>query len=259
MAQGRTEKRVVVAPHADDVSAGVARRLLNRLERRTAAGKTTHIAFSGGRTATAFLDALGHAAPDADVDWSRVHVWWVDELFVSSSRPDRNAALTRVAFLDRVPIPAENVHAMPAADEGMDLDAAAAAYTAELERFSAPDHPWPKFHVCFLGIGADGHIAALFPDRWEIQEIDQVVVPVRDAPAPPPERLTLTRPVINSARSVWLVLTGAQKAPALGLTLAGASYDSVPAAGAKGRHRTVFFVDQDAAANVPEELIDPEF
>lgn len=259
MAHSGREKRVVVAPHADDVSAGVARRLLSRLERRTAAGKTTHLALSGGRTATAFLAALGERAPEAAVDWSRVHVWWVDELFLPAARPDRNEALTRAAFLCRIPIPDENVHAMPSSDAGMDLHAAAAAYAAELERFGTERHPWPNFFVCFLGIGADGHIAALFPDRWEIQEVDQVVVPVRDAPAPPPERLTLTRPVINSARCVWLVLTGAQKAPALGLTLAGASYDSVPAAGAKGRRRTVFFVDEDAAANVPEELIDPEF
>jgi 6-phosphogluconolactonase len=64
--------------------------------------------------------------------------------------------------------------------------------------------------------------------------------------------------VINSARCVWLVVSGTDKAAALGLALAGASYETVPAAGAKGA-RTMFFVDEDAAANVPGELIDQEF
>jgi 6-phosphogluconolactonase len=69
----------------------------------------------------------------------------------------------------------------------------------------------------------------------------------------------MTRPVINSARCVWMVLSGVDKAAALGLALAGASYDSVPAAGAKGLKRTILFVDEAAAQQVPAELIDREF
>ena len=82
---------------------------------------------------------------------------------------------------------------------------------------------------------------------------------MRDSPKPPPERVTLTRPVINGSRRVWLVLAGADKAAALGLALAGASYASVPAAGAKGRRRTIFFIDEAAASQVPPELIDQEY
>ena len=78
---------------------------------------------------------------------------------------------------------------------------------------------------------------------------------MRNSPKPPPERLSLTRPVINSSQRIWLVLAGADKASALGLALAGASRDEVPVAGIKGRRRTVFFVDADAAAEVPEGLI----
>ncbi len=69
----------------------------------------------------------------------------------------------------------------------------------------------------------------------------------------------MTRPVINSSKRVWMVLSGADKASALGLALAGASYASVPAAGAKGRKRTVFFVDKAAAAEVPESLVAPSY
>jgi 6-phosphogluconolactonase len=65
--------------------------------------------------------------------------------------------------------------------------------------------------------------------------------------------------VINGSHRVWLVLAGADKASALGLALAGASYASVPAAGAKGSRRTIFFVDEAAASQVPSELIDQEY
>ncbi len=113
--------------------------------------------------------------------------------------------------------------------------------------------------MCFLGVGPDGHIASLFPDRPEILITDRAVVPVRDSPKPPPDRVSMTRPVINGSQRVWMVLSGADKASALGLALAGASYASVPAAGAKGRKRTVFFVDDAAASQVPPELIDGEY
>jgi 6-phosphogluconolactonase len=80
-----------------------------------------------------------------------------------------------------------------------------------------------------------------------------------DSPKPPPERLTLTLPVINSSDRIWLVLAGSDKASALGLALAGANVNDVPAAGAEGRRRTVFFVDREAAAEVPENLIAPSY
>jgi 6-phosphogluconolactonase len=148
---------------------------------------------------------------------------------------------------------------MAASDAGLTLDEGAAAYAAELARFGDDDRAWPSFAVCFLGVGPDGHIASLFPDRPEITVIDAAVLPVRDSPKPPPERITLTRPVINASKRVWLVLTGADKASALGLALAGANYENVPAAGAKGRKRTVFFVDEAAASEVAPDLIDVDY
>ena len=113
---------------------------------------------------------------------------------------------------------------------------------------------YPRFDVTFLGVGPDGHIASLFPERSGIRERDATVIPVRNSPKPPPERLSLTLPVINSSVRVWLVLAGADKASALGLTLAGASLNEVPAAGVEGTSSTLFFVDADATAEVPESL-----
>jgi 6-phosphogluconolactonase len=254
-----TERRVVVAADQAGVAEIVARRLIGKVAVWTDAGRTVHLSLTGGGTGTATLKAI-HDHPWRDnIDWSLVHVWWSDERFVPRADPERNAGQARAALLDDLDIPAENIHEMAASDEGMDLEAAAAAYTAELAKFAADaDQPWPAFDICLLGVGPDAHIASLFPDRPEIHITDAAVVPVRDSPKPPPDRLSLTRPVINSSARVWMALAGQDKASALGLALAGASYASVPAAGAKGRRRTVLFVDTAAAEQVPAELIDPD-
>ena len=256
MQASSAEKLVVVEPTAAELAERVADRFLTRLKARTRNGRIAHIALTGGSMGGTVLRAVA-AHPKADrIDWSLVHFWWGDERFVAGDDQDRNALQSRSALLDHIEVPAENIHEVAAADSGLTLDEAAAAYAEELARFGDEEQAWPSFAVCFLGVGPDGHIASLFPDRPEVTETDAAVLPVRDSPKPPAERVTLTRPVINSSKRVWLVLTGADKASALGLALAGASYTNVPAAGAKGRKRTIFFVDQAAASEVSEDLID---
>jgi len=256
MPEGWAEKRVVISPDPAALAESVAPRFLSRVAKRVDEGKVAHISLTGGSMGAAVLAAAARNPRAARLDWSRVHFWWSDERFVPLGHADRNDRQAREACLD---VPAENIHATLGSDDGTDLDGAAAAYAAELARFPGAEGPWPSFDVCFLGVGPDGHIASLFPDRSEIQITDRSVVAVRDSPKPPPERITMTRPVINSSKRVWLVLAGADKAAALGLALAGASYASVPAAGAKGRKRTTFFVDQAAASQVPPDLIDREY
>ncbi|MET0812420.1 MAG: 6-phosphogluconolactonase, partial [Microbacterium sp.] len=250
MPEYSTEKRVVIASDPRALAESVAERFLHRVKKRTSQGKRAHISLTGGSMGSAVLAAAAAQHRSTEIDWSLVHFWWSDERFVPVNDPDRNEVQARTAMLDALPIPAENIHAPAAVGDGLSLDEAAEAYADELARFGCAEHPWPTFEICFLGVGPDAHIASLFPDRPEIQIVDRAVVPVRDSPKPPPERVSFTRPVINSSKRVWMVLAGADKAAALGLALAGASYESVPAAGAKGRKRTVFFVDDAAAAQV---------
>lgn len=253
------EKSVVVAETPAELAAGVADRFLTRVRARTRNGRVAHIALTGGSMGGAVLRSVREHPRAGKIDWSLVHFWWGDERFVPRDHADRNSVQSREALLDHIPVPAENVHEIAGPDSGLSLDESAAAYAAELARFGDDGAAWPSFAVCFLGVGPDGHIASLFPDRDEVTVTDAAVLPVRDSPKPPPERVTLTRPVLNWSKRVWLVLTGADKASALGLALAGASYTSVPAAGAKGRKRTIFFVDEAAASEVSPDLIDPAY
>jgi len=254
-----TSKRVVVTTDPAALAEGVAARFIGKVSELADAGRTVHVALTGGTSGVAVLRSAALHPWRDNVDWSRVHFWWSDERFVPRGHADRNDAQAREALLDALDVPEANIHTMAASDDGLELDAAASAYAGELARFASEEGPWPVFDICFLGVGPDGHIASLFPDRPEIHVTTDAVLGVRDSPKPPPERITLTRPVINSSVRVWMVIAGAEKASALGLVLAGASYSSVPAAGAKGRKRTVIFVDEAAASEVPPDLIDPDY
>jgi len=251
------ERRVIVHPDKAALAAAVAARFITKVVDLVGEFDEATIVLTGGTMGSAVLEAVNASPARDSIDWSRINVWWGDERWLPKGDPERNETQARAALLDHVALDPARVHTFPASDEGLDLDAAAVAYARELVDHSPANASMPHFDITFLGVGPDGHIASLFPERSGIRERDLTVIPVRNSPKPPPERLSLTLPVINSSARVWLVVAGADKASALGLTLAGASINEVPAAGIEGRRKTLFFVDAEAAQEVPENLIAP--
>jgi 6-phosphogluconolactonase len=146
---------------------------------------------------------------------------------------------------------------MPGPDgpDGDDPEAAAARYASWLAAATRPeDHgPVPAFDVLRLGIGPEAHVASLFPGMPALYD-DRPVVAVRGSPKPPPTRLTFTLPSIQAAREVWIIASGPDKAHAIALALSDAGPVQVPAAGARGRQRTLFLLDSAAAAKVPAQI-----
>ncbi|MEF2979220.1 6-phosphogluconolactonase [Subtercola sp. YIM 133946] len=254
-----TDRRVLVHPDKASLAGAVAARFITKIIDILDEVDDAHVVLSGGSVNTDVLVAIRNSAAQTNVDWSRIHFWWGDERFVEKSSPDRNELQAREALLDHIPVDDAKVHPFASTDEIADLDEAAASYARQLADAAPDGRQNPCFDILFLGVGPDGHIASLFPGMQGITVRDASVVSVRNSPKPPPLRLSLTLPVIQSADRIWLVLAGADKASALGLALAGASVDEVPVAGAEGRKRTVFFVDKEAAAEVPENLIAPSY
>ena len=251
------ERRVILHADKPALAGAVAARFITKsVDLINEFGEVT-VVLTGGTMGSAVLEAINTSPARDTIDWSRVNVWWGDERWLPAGDPERNETQARDALLDHVALDAARVHPFAASDGPLDLDAAAAAYAAELSEHAGRGGPLPWFDITFLGVGPDGHVASLFPEKPGIRETDATVISVRNSPKPPPERLSLTLPVINSSARVWLVLAGPDKAAALGLTLAGASINEVPAAGVEGRRRTLFFVDAEAAAEVPENLVDP--
>lgn len=253
------ERRVLVHQDNQALAGSVAARFITKMIDILHEQREANVILTGGSVGIAVLKAINGSTARDTIDWARVSFWWGDERWVPKADPERNERQAREALLNNIPVPEENIHPFPASDEGDELDEAAERYAAQLATCAPSGASLPHFDITFLGVGPDGHVASLFPHLSGIREKEASVVAVRNSPKPPPDRLSLTRPVLNSSDRIWLVLAGADKASALGLALAGASRDEVPVAGIKGRRRTVFFVDSEAAAEVPENLITPSY
>jgi 6-phosphogluconolactonase len=248
---------VLVHHDAGLLAKAVAARLVTNLVDVQAATGSASLVLTGGGIGTAVLAELA-AAPARDaVDWHRLDIWWGDERFLPAGDPDRNDTGAEQALLHHLDMDPARVHHMPSSDgpDGPDPEAAAARYAAELRAAARPeDHgPVPEFDVLLLGIGPEGHVASLFPGMPALYD-DRSVVAVRGSPKPPPIRLTLTLPSICSAREVWVLAAGQEKAGAVRLALSDVGAVQVPAAGARGRQRTLFLLDRAAAGRLPPQL-----
>ena len=247
---------VLVHRDAPALAAAIAARLVTRMVEVQADRGRVHICLTGGTIGIAALAALA-AAPSRDsVDWSSVHLWWGDERFLASGDPQRNDKQAGDALIDAVPLDPTHVHRMPSADDGLDVDQAAALYADELRAASRPeDHAEvPSFDVCLLGVGPDAHVNSLFPQSPAVHEAERWVVGVHGSPKPPPTRITLTLRAVQAAQEVWLLGSGPEKADAIRLALTATGQVQVPAAGARGRERTLVLLDADAASAIPPDM-----
>lgn len=247
-----SEASVAVHASADLLAQAVAARMIVKVLDAQADRGQASIVLTGGRIATAIYQAVRELPARDAVDWSRVDVWWGDERFLPSGHPDRNETQAGTSLLDVVPLDPARVHPMPASDGpiGADPEAAAAYYATALAAAARPGTATlPHFDVLLLGVGEDGHVASIFPGHPVGYE-SRPVSAVRGSPKPPPVRLTLTLPAINTAEEVWLVAAGAGKARAVGLALAGAGPVQLPAAGVRGLSRTLWLLDRAAATQV---------
>jgi len=242
----------------DLLASAAAARTVTRVADALAADGRAHLVLTGGGIGTKVLAAIA-ASPARDaVDWHQVDFWWGDERFQPSGDPERNETGARSALLDHIGTDPARVHVMAGPDgpDGDDPDAAAARYAAELAQAAGEQGAAggsagavPAFDVLMLGIGPEGHVASIFPDSLAAHA-DGSVVAVRNSPKPPPTRLSLTFSAIQAAREVWVLASGAEKADAVAEALSGISQDKLPAAGARGRDRTLFLIDEPAAGKL---------
>jgi 6-phosphogluconolactonase len=235
---------------ADALVAAAGERLVGAITGAIEARGVAFVVLTGGGTGVKLLKHLGDHGEA--IDWSKVHLFWGDDRYVPADDDDRNDKQAREALLDGIDIPAANVHAMPSSDGefGDDIDAAALAYEQVLAANAEEGAPAPDFDVHLLGMGGEGHVNSLFPHTAATSESERLVVGVTDSPKPPPRRITLTLPAVNRSREVWLVVAGAEKAEAVAAAVGGAAAQDVPAAGAVGKDKTVWLLDEAAAAEL---------
>jgi len=175
------------------------------------------IALSGGSTPRVLYGLLGSEPYRNQIDWSKVDIFWSDERCVPPDSADSNYAMAREVLLSRVPLSPQQVHRMPA--ELPDHDAAAQTYEREIKQ-SFGTSGIPHFDLIQLGMGPEGHTASLFPHQASLHEQQKLVMFVI-VPKPPPPRLTFTPPILNAARHVLFLVTGAEKADAVHAVIEG--------------------------------------
>ena len=199
------------------------------------------VALSGGSTPRRTYLRLGAGALVSKVMWSRVQVLWGDERCVPPDDVESNYRLARETLLDRVPVPAANVHRIHGED---DPATAAAAYEATLRALARID-------LVLLGLGEDGHTASLFPGSAAVHEQTRWVMAARAAAASM-WRITLTPAVINAADQVLFLVSGGAKAGILRRVLEGPRRpQELPAqAIAPSNGRVRWYVDAAAAADL---------
>ncbi|MFT3698048.1 MAG: 6-phosphogluconolactonase [Kofleriaceae bacterium] len=203
-----------------------------------------HVALSGGSTPKKLFDVLAQRGKSA-VAWDRVVLWWGDERCVPPTDPDSNYGMTKQHLIDPLGLDPARIHRLEG--ERTPIEAAADYERALVGVLGAP----PIFDLVWLGMGPDGHTASLFPHSPGLKDRSSYVIanPV-DSPLTkgPTTRLTITFGVIDAARHVRFLVTGADKANTLANVQNQATEDH-PSSLVQGTD-TLWLIDKAAGANL---------
>jgi 6-phosphogluconolactonase len=206
---------------ADELACAAASAWLDEIESANRAGKTHCVALSGGRITQKFFAATVEQAGLRKIGDggtpslpANVHFFWADERCVPPADPESNFKLANELLFAPLKIPASQIHRI----RGEDSPQVAAKFAEEeLRRIvSANKGRQPVLDLIFLGMGEDGHVASLFPDAPpEILNCASPFLAIENSPKPPPHRISLSYAAIAAAKQVWVLVSGAGKAPAL--------------------------------------------
>jgi 6-phosphogluconolactonase len=201
------------------------------------------VALSGGSTPKRLFAELAKDEWKSQIEWSKIFFFWGDERFVAPEDELSNQKMTRKALLDHVPVPEKNIFPMPfLATPQQSAD----KYEETLKQIFST---WPVFDLVFLGLGADGHTASLFPQSPALLEKTRWVAPSKPIDQAV-ERVTLTYPVLNRGRIVCFLVTGSEKAVMVKNILQGSVDVSFPAKGIKPEAGELVWILDRAAAQL---------
>jgi 6-phosphogluconolactonase len=244
---------IEILPNGDAVALRAADLFAMAAQEAAAARGRFAVALSGGETPRTLYRLLARQQFSQKIPWRRVQLYWGDERCVPPDDPKSNYGMARDSLLKHVPIAEENVHRVRGEDPP---EKAAQAYDAELRGLAAKERPRsevPVFDLVLLGLGTDGHTASLFPHSDALAVEDRFSVATAAPDGSP--RVTVTAPVLNAARRVWFLVSGAKKAGMVAEVIEGLRVPlAVPAQGVAPVHGTLtWLLDEDAAADLSPE------
>jgi 6-phosphogluconolactonase len=216
---GKRLPNVSIYPDVDSLSRAAAEMFSQVADQAIAERKRFLVAISGGSTPKRLFQILSRPPYAQGLAWENIHFFWCDERLVPADHPESNFGQAVEWLFSQIKIPVENLHRIrgeaPPAQ-------AVAEYRKLLENFGEEELKWPRLDLAFLGLGADGHTASLFPGAFHPEEMNSPVLAVTaDYQGRPSGRVTLTPLALNSARNVIFMVSGKDKANAVSETLTG--------------------------------------
>jgi 6-phosphogluconolactonase len=243
-------RELTVVPDAIALAREGARRVAGSIRDAYHSRGGCTVALAGGRTPRELYEvlALPSVVGDEPVPWDGVQLFFGDERHVPPDHPDSNYRMVQEALVSRVRIDVAQVHRM--STEQSDATAVAAAYALELAKaFELAPREWPRFDIILLGMGSDGHTASLFPRTPVLDEREHLAAAVW-VTSLQSSRITLTYPVLNNARQVYVLVSGVEKADTLRAVLEGPlEPDRLPIQGVQPRSGQLTWIVDEAAAS----------
>ncbi|XP_037545009.1 6-phosphogluconolactonase [Nematolebias whitei] len=237
-------RRVVVFPSSAELGPALAHLVISRAERAISSRGRFTLGLSGGSLVSLLSKEL-LALPE--LDCSKWVVGFCDERLVSFDDPESTYGLYKIHLFSKINIPESGILTI---DSSLSVGDCAEDYSRKLKE-AFPGDSFPVFDLLLLGMGPDGHTCSLFPDHPLLEETKKIVAPISDSPKPPPQRVTMTFPVVNSALCVAFVTTGGSKAPVLKEVLENRESSVFPAARVVPTKGELFWlIDEPAAASL---------
>lgn len=247
----KKKPRIVATQSSADLTRESAEYFLRTAAASVARAGQFRVALSGGSTPRP-LHRLLAAPPYRDsIPWTQTHIFWADERLVPPDDPDSNFGNARDDLLDMLPMPVDHIHPMCSSRPP---EQAAEDYENVLAScFHSNPPAWPVFDLILLGIGTDGHTASIFPGDRTALDTSRWVVAVKGG-SPNVDRLTLTLPVLEQARHLAFLVSGSDKAAMVRTILTEIKKTLPPQFLASAGGRVTWYLDRDAAHQLPEEL-----
>lgn len=177
------------------------------------------VALSGGSTPKKLYALLAEEPFRSKIEWGKIQFFFGDERFVPKDSEESNYRMANEALFSKVEIPNENIHEFQT--ENGEAKIVAELMKSEIRKvFELKENEFPRFDLIFLGMGADGHTASLFPETTALKEDKRIVVE-NYVPEFETFRLTFTFPTINNARNIIFLIAGQDKAETLHEVLEG--------------------------------------
>jgi 6-phosphogluconolactonase len=195
----------------EELAEAFASDLVNRINNSGKKKNPFTIALSGGNTPKLLFEILADKYRES-IDWSNVHLFWVDERCVPPADPESNYGMTRQILLSKIIIPENNIHRIRGEEEP---EKEASRYSEEIKAYTPTRDKFPLFDLIILGMGDDGHTASIFPGNLKLLSSDRVCEAAAH-PVSGQKRVTITGKVINNAWEVVFIVTGSGKAPVIG-------------------------------------------